>query len=291
MANATHNQRGMILVVVLWVVAMMTAIIVALSAFTQKNLSLASAEAEQLRSEQLLYSGLEAAKASILATSPENRVFLDGERKRINLGNGNIVEVSAQDTAGLIDVNRTPIAVLESLANVIAPGNIEAVPLIHEIIRLRNMPEPKSESKPKEKTGTEQVKPVILSTAGELRALAGGSAMNITEFLKLATFHTVDGKINPFAAPDNALLAVPGLKLGDIAIFKSAKSQKRWQQPQVENALAKYGDFLAAHESRIFNIEVTIVTDHDSPSGRKLAATVILDQEADVPFQTLSLSW
>lgn len=284
-----HTQRGMILVVVLWVIAMMTTIIVSLSAFTQKNISLAGVETDRLRSEQLLFSSLEAAKAVILATPEENRVFLNGSPKRLDLGNGNIVEVMVQDTSGLIDLNRTPVPLLEALAAQISSGSSETAALITEIIRKRSAkllaPAPQaSAAKPK-------IQPVAIVAPGELRALPGGNSATLVDLWRIATLFTADGKVNPLSAPDPVLRAVPGLTPKDKTIFESARAQNRWKQPQVQNALETYAEFLAVRESRIFNIEVTIVANNNGPPGQKLTSTVILDQAADVPFQTLALSW
>jgi general secretion pathway protein K len=284
-----HAQRGMILVVVLWVIAMMTTIVVSLSAFTQKNISLAGVETDRLRSEQLLFSSLEVAKAVILATPEENRVFLNGSPKRLDLGNGNIVEVMVQDTSGLIDLNRTPVPLLEALAAQLSSGSSETAALIAEIIRRRSAKllvtsRQGSPAQPK-------IQPVPFAAEGELRALPGGSRATLGNLGKLATLFTADGKVNPLSAPDPVLMAIPGLTPQDKAIFESARAQNRWKQPQVQNALETYAEYLAVRESRIFNIEVTIVANNHGPTGQKLTSTVILDQAADVPFQTLALSW
>jgi general secretion pathway protein K len=286
---AKPGERGMILVVVLWVVAMMTAIIVSLSAFTQKNLSLAGVETGQLRNEELLLSGLEVAKAAILATLADDRVFIDASPRRIDLGNGSGFELKIQDTSGLIDLNRAPLALLQSLAEQVGAGQSDTSTVLKEVIRQRNVKETDAGSK--EKTDQPVVKPAIFAASGELFALPGSNAAAVTELLRITTLFTADGKLNPLSAPNEVLRAVPGLKPEDKAIFDAARQQKQWKQPRVQNALQKYADVLAIRESRIFNVEVTVIAAKEGPTGQKLATTIILDQAADVPFQTLSLSW
>ena len=59
MTQATTRERGMILVIVLWSVSMMAVIVVALSAYAQRNLVAASIEMDRLRTEMVLRSGVE----------------------------------------------------------------------------------------------------------------------------------------------------------------------------------------------------------------------------------------
>ncbi len=280
------SERGFILVIVLWIVAALTAIIVALSLFAQSNISLASVETARLRSEMQLFAGLEAAKASILATPPENRVFLDGSAQRFDLGDSVTVEARIRDTSGLLDLNRASISLLEAFAA--RPENDRAglSALIKEATRRRSGTF--MATKPREDEAKSP--PAVFSSTGELRSVAGATPESVAALLSVATLYSADGKINPFAAPPEILQAIPNFQPSDAAIFASAKSRKLWKQPQVQNALQKYADQLMVRESRIFAIELTLQAGGGRTS-EKLATTVILDAAADVPFQTLSLSW
>ncbi len=286
MTRARNSERGLILVIVLWIVAALTAIIVALSLFAQSNISLASVETARLRNEMQLVAGLEAAKASILATAPENRVFFDGSIQRFDLGDGVTVEASIRDTSGLLDLNRAPIPLLEAIASQPDAVRTGVSPLIMEAIRRRSSAV--MSSKPREdKSKTESA---IFTSPGELRSIPGATPESVANLFAFATLYTADGKINPFAAPQEVLQAIPKLLPSDVAIFATAKARKVWKQPQVQNALQNYADLLAVRESRIFVIELAMLPGARG-GGESLATTVILDAAADVPFQTLSLSW
>jgi general secretion pathway protein K len=286
MTQLRNSERGLILVIVLWIVSALTAIIVALSLFAQSNISLASVETARLRSELQLSAGLEAAKASILATQPENRVFLDGSSQHFDLGNGVTVEAKIRDASGLLDLNRSSISLLEAIASRPDSDRAGISPLIKEASRRRSAAV--MTARPRENESNPA--PAIFTSPGELRSLRGATPQSIAALFAVATLYTADGKINPFAAPPEILQAIPNFQSSDAAIFASAKSRKLWKQPQVQNALQKYSDQLAVHESRVFAIELTLQT-ADGRASQELATTVILDASADVPFQTLSLSW
>jgi general secretion pathway protein K len=286
MTQPRNIERGLILVIVLWIVAALTAIIVALSLFAQSNISLASVETARLRTEMQLLAGLEAAKASILATPPESRVFLDGSTQRFDLGNGVTVAAKIRDTSGLLDLNRASIALLEAIAARPEIDREGISVLIKEATRRRSAAF--MVAKPREQEA--QSAPAIFTSLGELRSVAGATQQSVAALFAVATLYTADGKINPFAAPPEILQAVPNLQPADVTIFASAKSRKLWKLPQVQNALQRYADQLAVRESRIFAIELTLQT-ADGRASQELATTVILDASADVPFQTLSLSW
>jgi general secretion pathway protein K len=290
------SERGMILVIVLWTVAAMTAIIVALSSFAQKNVALAAAEAGLLRREMALASGLEAAKAVVIAANPERRLFFDGEPVQLDLGDV-LVEARIQDAASLLDLNRAPTALLEGLLKQLAAADPDAATLLKQIMILRANAEEKSggdgdEARPgKDQSRAPQAKSATFTSPGEWAGLAGANTKALAALARLASLYSLDGKINPLAAPDLVLSSIPGLTPEHREAFKAARSSKRWQVPAVEQALAAYPDFLAVREASIFLITVEVLAAPGLPPGQTRSAAVILDAKSDVPFHTLYLSW
>ncbi len=285
MRQTRGKENGLILVIVLWVISALTAVIVALSVFAQSNISLASVETSRLRSEMLLFAGLEAAKASIMATPSEALVFLEGNKRHFDLGNGATVEASIRDTSGLLDLNRASIPLLEAFAARPEDG-VGLSSLIREAIRRRSS----AVMAPRPREDEARNPAITFLSPGELQAVPGATLQSVAALFAISTLYTADGKINPFAAPPEIMQSIPNLQPADAAIFAAAKTRRIWKQPQVQNALQKYADVLAVRDSRIFAIELTLQSSSNR-SPEKLSATVILDAAADVPFQTLSLSW
>lgn len=109
------RQDGMILIVVLWAVSLMTLAVVAISALSQKSISVAGAETDRLRSEMALEAGIAAGEGLILATAPDGRALLDGTPLVIDVGFGRKVEVRVRDASGLVDINRADLKMIEGL--------------------------------------------------------------------------------------------------------------------------------------------------------------------------------
>ena len=77
-ALPVDSRRGMILVIVLWSVALMTVVVVALSSLVQTGLSSAGLDADRLRSRMALEAGVEIGMAMVLARRAGERAYFEG---------------------------------------------------------------------------------------------------------------------------------------------------------------------------------------------------------------------
>lgn len=111
----TRRDRGIVLVAVLLAVTVMSVMVVAVSALVRSGISSQRVEAKVLATRYALLSGLEGAEALILSTPPEDRVFLDATAEIIDIGNGVRLSVSIRDAAGLADINRSDLTLIETL--------------------------------------------------------------------------------------------------------------------------------------------------------------------------------
>jgi type II secretory pathway component PulK len=300
-SQPTPGQRGMILIIVLWTIAALTAIVVSLSSYAQKNLSLAAVETIRLRSDMLLLSGLEAGKAMIFASRPEERFFLSQTTRRISLGQGDVVDIEIADAGGRIDLNRTPIAMVAMLADQFKPDRYGAGDVLASVVQLREKrrkTEPAEQDKgTRDRASSDSISankqpPMALFVAeAQIRALASQNSTALQELIPLVTLYSIDGKVNPMAAADQVLRSVPEIKPEHLGLLIAARDSKRWKEPDVQKVLALYPDFLTIRDNKVFVITVTTQVGPNVTAASTLRATVILDEQAEVPFQTLSLSW
>lgn len=293
--TTADNRRGMILIVVLWAVAMMTVIVVALSAYSQKNLTLAGLEASRLRTEMMLRAAIELGKARILAATPDQRVFLDGTPFRTNVGGNRIVEISISDTAGRVDINRADGALLEALVAEIEPSDGALAELASRIIKLRQENLPKQQAQAADEApaaeSAKPANPAEFFSLAALYGLDGGDSAAVDKLLPFVDLYSIDGKINPMAASDTIMHAIPNLKPGEAATLAAARKLKQWNKPAVQNILGLHSDFLSIGESKIYRIEARSVSGDGVIAGSELTATVLLNESGDVPFRVLSWSW
>jgi general secretion pathway protein K len=277
------NSRGMILIVVLWAIAMMTVIIVALSAYSHKSLVNAGVETDRLRTELALEAGVDIGAAIILARKVEDRVFLDGSTVTTDIGDQRLVEVAVMDAAGLVDINRADQKLIEVLAASIDPSGAVAVVegiMKPRLVRLNKKPEPQEQPPP----------PAFFSTA-QLYALEGADAAVVDKLLPFISLYSVEGKINPMTAPAEVMQLIPGLTPQEAEILAAARTQREWNNQIVQDVLVRHNKYLNVGQSNIFVIDVKVVSGRGMISGSRMQAVVIVDEAAKVPFRVLSWSW
>ena len=289
------NADGMILVIVLWAIAIMTVIVVALSALSQKSFLMAGVETDRLRSRLALESGVEAAVGTILAVQPEARVFLGGAPVTADIGGGRIVEIRVMDAAGLVDLNRADPKLIAALLDRVGAARGSAAAILDALKKLRPQPDqgkaqPRQDEPPVEAPPTVPLPPVWFSTA-QLRSIDGVSPSDVAKILPHITLYSSDGKVNPLAASDMVLGAVPDLSPPDRQVLRTAIRRKQWQIPAVEAVLARQAKYLAVAEPRVFLVGVEIVEGPGVIRGSRLTTTVLLDSTAKKPFRVLSWSW
>jgi general secretion pathway protein K len=287
--NATpqddNNSRGMILIVVLWAIAMMTVIVVALSAFSQKSLVHAGVETDRLRTEMALEAGIDIGAAMILARKAEDRVFLDGSAVVTDIGGQRLVEIAVMDAEGLVDINRADRKLIEALAASVDPAG--AVAVVEGIMKLRLARPSKKPERPEQQ---QPPPPAFFSTA-QLYALEGADAAIVDKLLPFISLYSVEGKINPMAAPVEVMQLIPGLTPEEAEILATARTQRQWNNQAVPGILVRHNRYLDVGASNIFVIGVKAISGRGLISGSRMQAVVIVDETAKVPFRILAWSW
>ena len=329
------KSRGMILIVVLWAVAMMTVVVVALSAFSQKSITSASVEADRLRTEMALAAGIEVGKALIVAARPEDRIFLDGATLTTDIGDGRMVKIAVRDAAGLVDINRADPELIAELGTRLEPRIPGVQSILEEVMKLRaerakqaqetqpqdsppqptesagnppgsqgnppgtqgNPPgsegnQPGSEGNPPGENTPPPYQPAVLISIQQLYGLEDADPAAVDKLLPLITLYSVDGKVNPMAAPVEILSAVPGLQPKDAAILAEARKLRQRDSEAVQEVLAAVPKFLGIGQAKVFNIAVAVISGSGVIAGSRVQTTALLEEGSTGPaFQFLSWSW
>jgi general secretion pathway protein K len=278
-------SQGIILIVVLWVVAMMTVIVVALSSYSQKNVALAGLEADRLRTETALQSGIDVGVALILATNARDRVFFDGAAVAADIGGGRQVELNVRDAAGLIDINRANGALLNAMGLMLELPRESVAALVEKIIGQR--PPPKEDAGNAEK----QLLPAVFMAPSQLYGLDGSDPGMIGTMLPFVSLYSTDGRINPMAAPDLIMQSIPGLTPENRSILAEARQRKQWKTPAAQAVLERHAQFLSVNDARIFIIDVKLVSGDGLIAGSRVKAVAAVNDSGDVPFHILAWSW
>ena len=292
MTPPREAERGMILIMVLWSVSLMAIIVVALSAYAQRNLISAGIEMDRVRSEMALRSGVDLAAGLLLARPARARAFLDGDVESASLGGGGVVEIGLRDAAGLIDISRMDGGFLQRAIERVTDSPAAAAELTAAILERRKLVlgEP-SETQPATDSHDQAALPAVFTSISELYGLKVPDRGVMPLVMQAAGLYSRGGRINPMAAPDAVLRAIPEITPRDLAALQSAKLRQDMTSPEVQDVFARYEKYIASGESTIFIVEVRIVSGEGLIAGSRLKATIILDSSNVTPFQVLAWSW
>lgn len=310
-ARAPAAERGMILIAVLLAVAIMSVMVVATAALTRAGIGNEELEMRRLASHLALRSGVEAAKALILATPEDQRMFLAGAETAVDLGNGVAATVTLRDAAGYVDLNRSDPKLIEAVARFSGLGEEAAEGLADRIAELRKEATPETPGVPPAKvslrpgSGTGQgaaaaaaaedkdkrpPPPIIFLSLDQLPAvldLPPDEAVALGEGL---TVFNPTGEINPLAAPEQVLQAIPGLTERDIAdIAMAKKTGTGTGDGRLQQLMQRLPGVLTVRSPSVFMVEVKIESGPGVLPGSAARAVVRLVPQGQMPFGTLAL--
>lgn len=308
---ASAAERGIILIAVLLAVAIMAVMVVATAALTRAGIGSEELEQRRLASHLALRSGVEAAKALILATPEDRRMYLDGDETAVDLGGGVTATVKLRDAAGFVDLNRSDPKLIEAVARFSGLGREAAEGLADRITQLRKDAAPEPAGTPPQKApappgaasgasgaaapaGTTPPKPpvapIIFLAVDQLPGLldlpqeeAGALGAGLTVF-------NPTGEINPLAAPEQVLQAIPGLSERDISdIAMARKTAIGANDNRLQQLTQRLPGMLTLRQPSVFVVDVKIDAGPGVLPGSSAQAVVRLLPQGQMPFGTLAL--
>jgi general secretion pathway protein K len=313
-ARAT-GERGMILLVVLWTVAVMTVVAVALSAYVQRNLGVAGTEMQQLRSDLAVKSALNAAVAVVWGLKDQDRQLLAGDVRRVALGGGVMAEVTLTEATGRADLNQAGSELLKNLFTAALESEGRGKEMTDAVLSLRSKiaapavkPDNKKAKAPDGGSGagvdqsnnSDSTKaadekppepPPPFQTPLQLQAFDQLDPADIRRVLPLVGVVSRGGKINPLSAPPAVLRAVPKMVDADFATIMTSRKRHDAASENLKAVVGRYADSLSLESSRVFLVSVKIVEGPGLIVGSRGAATILLTPDGAKPFQTLAISW
>ncbi|WP_421693553.1 hypothetical protein [Aestuariivirga sp.] len=311
-AAVRHRERGIILIAVLLSVAIMSVMVVATAALTRAGIGSELLEQRRLNSHFALRSALEVAKALILVTPPEERVFFDGTAKKVAAGGAVSAMISITDAAGLVDLNQSDPALIEALARSSGLPLKQVSGLAEKIVKLRkdaappqpgglkpavvppNAPQPvkaADQARPGDlKPGAVQPQPVIFLSVDQLQALADLTSDEGESLMAALTVFSPTGMINPLAAPEAVLNGIPGIAPADFSVFAAAKRSRKWKSDaRIAQIMERTKPVLALEEPSVFVIEVKLEPGEGYLAGSTARAVVRIGKEGAQPLLTLAM--
>ncbi len=299
-----HGQRGIILIAVLLTVAIMAVMVVAATALTRSGVGSERLDQRRMATHFALRSGLEAAKGAILAAEPEDRLLFDGAPATLDVGQGILVSASIRDAAGFVDLNRSDPEVIAALAGLMRLDGAQVKGLAARIAKLRKDAQPEQAKtqapaqaaqpgsspapNPAKPSSEPPPPPVIFLSAEQIGELVDVASAPGQAFVSTLTVFNPTGRINPLAAPDEVLRAIPGLTRPDLAVIAEARQSRRGKEDaQLQQVLQRTKDHLSLADPKVFVIELSIEDGPNLLAGSRSRAVVLL-ADGPLPFRTLA---
>ena len=229
----------------------------------------------------------------LLGMQARDRGFLDGATTAVNLGEGMAVEIGLRDATGLIDINRMSgdflLAALARVSDSPQAAEEMSAAILERRKLLEDEEKPASEQ-PAPEEG-EKPMPAVFTSVSELYGLRLPDRGVMPLIMAEAGLYSSGGRINPMSAAPAVLAAIPEITPADLGELQGAKRRKDTSSPQVQAVFARYEKFITSAESKVFQVDVRVVSGTGVIAGSRVKATIILDSSGGAPFQVLAWSW
>jgi general secretion pathway protein K len=208
MMRHDSQRQGFALVMVLWTIALLTALALAMSLMFRSFAGLVATSRDAAKADMLLRGGLEFAAATVKGQGARPLV---ATVHVLPLGGGG-VRVVLSDDGGRINVNRAAMSLLAALFQAAGVPSAEARAIAQATVawRIRNGADPSKTAQVAAMTNM-GIAPFV-----DLRQLAQVPGMRADYLAAVMPLATVfgDDRINVMTAPDAVIGALPGISAG-----------------------------------------------------------------------------
>ena len=263
------RRRGVVLVMVLWSIAMLSALAMAASVSFRGFAGIAAIGRDRVQGEALFTAGLEVAASMVASSVPFTEI-----ETMVNLSTG-AVRARLSDEGGRIDVGRAPAEVLAALLRSVGAPGPQANDAAQRIVQWRNRNNSGSPGAPA---------PAANAIAKSLGKDTGQPFADVLEIAQvpgvapqwvaaMAPLTTVFGAetVNPLTAPAAVIAALPGVNRVQLETFLAARRASPTDE-RIAAALGPAQRFLATKREQVVGVELA----ETLPDGYAAAARAIM---------------
>lgn len=306
--KSPHNERGIALVIVLWVGLLVAAIAGAFIVDTRNSTRLARNFLDNAEARALADGGIHLALFELVRSGAETKWRRDGRLYR-RVVPGGTLEIAVEDEAGKIDLNNASDELLEGLFRAAGVDGDKASAFVQAIEDIRNDEDSREQLLRSVGIPNDELKTVsdALRSSGQSNLGSGNDPFS-TGNTDGRTFYTVDSlgqvpgitpdlyalllpaltvfgdtKLNFLTSPREALLAIPGVTAEAVDIFLLGRTADDANDPL--DAFLVEGrarDFWRKSESAFVTVKVLA----QSENGAKFVRVAIVEiaTKNDQPF-------
>jgi general secretion pathway protein K len=278
----SSREQGFVLLVVLWVLTSAVILVSTFSGAVRGSTASAISEVGWTKSQALLDAGLEIAAAHLIDIDESRRWSGNGTKHTITFADATLT-ITAFDTNGMIDLNKTDDEVLRAFFHKFTGSAVQANRLTAAVVQAREdaSGDQQNVSAAVAKiTNTFSAQPAF----ADVRQFGRTSGLSTEVFDRMAPYLTVfngDGSINPLVAPRVVLETIPDLNRADIDRLKYA------DKSSVDDLIEKAQTYLTDRSGPAFLVTVSAQRPDDGYRlVRKFAIAAGVDPSA--PYRLLA---
>jgi len=277
-ARADRRERGLALLIVLWIIVAAALIVSAFSATVRSGVSFVGSEVQLTKTQALLDAGAEIAAARLIDEEKDRAWVPDGSRHRISFA-GSQLSIGIRDASGRIDLNKADKKLLMGLLRQFASSEVKAARLRDLILQARGRASANKTAKAMQANGSSGDVEVGANAPTEIPAfidvaqLRGVPGVTPELYRAIAPFLTVysgDGRVDAAAAPDEVLMSIPGMTQGDIEKLRAAAKAPDEDHDVRGDIAQSAGAYLAEEPGPAYLVTVDVLR----PGAERAASAV-----------------
>lgn len=211
------RERGVALVVVIWVLALLTVLILGFTSGAHTELLLARNNYESARAAALADAGVSLALIGVLDTTSPTPWPADGGERDFSFGGGTVL-VRVQDEGGKVNLNKASEELLAGLFRSLSLGSADGAGLATAIVDWRT------------RLGQSAVPPGVAGddsgafvSIEQLRLVPGFTREIYDRVKPFVTVYSPAATVDPLSAPAEVLRGLPGIDLHQLDAFLEAR--------------------------------------------------------------------
>jgi general secretion pathway protein K len=280
------RRRGVVLVMVLWSIALLSALAMAASVSFRAFAGIAAIGRDRVQGEALFTAGLEIAAAMVRGS--DGQPLTDTETT-VNLSTG-AVRARLNDEGGRIDVGKAPKEVLAALLRAVGAPEVAAEDAAQRIVQWRNRdnagppgtpgtPAPQGNLAIKDQSMGQPFADVL-----EIAQVPGVAPQWVAAMAPLTTVFGA-ATVNPLTAPADVIAALPGVDRVQLAAFLALRRASPNNAEGISAALGPAQRFLAEKREQVVGVELAAML----PDGYAAAAraVIVLMAQDTQPYRIL----
>ena len=283
------RRRGVVLVMVLWSIALLSALAMAASVSFRAFAGIAAIGRDRVQGEALFTAGLEMAAAMV--RSLDGQPLTDTETT-VNLSTG-AVRARLNDEGGRIDIGKAPTEVLAALLRAVGAPDLAAEDAARRIVQWRNRdnkgpPGTPAQPGPPTPPGNLAIKDQNLGQPFddvlEIAQIPGVASQWVAAMAPLTTVFGA-ATVNPLTAPADVIAALPGVERVQLAAFLAMRRASPNNAEGIGAALGPAQRFLAEKREQVVGVELAAMLP-DGYAAAARAVMVLMPQDSQ-PYRIL----